>query len=106
LKALRDSAEAIAAFDVAVYMVSLDDAERNRAFAEGLGARHVVLSDPRKEAAEAYDVVALGGLYARRWTFYIDPEGRIRHIDKSVDVATAGQDIARTLETLGFPKAE
>jgi peroxiredoxin Q/BCP len=69
LKALRDSAEAIAAFDVAVYMVSLDDAERNRAFAEGLKARHVVLSDPLKEAADAYGVVALGGLYARRWTF-------------------------------------
>jgi peroxiredoxin Q/BCP len=48
----------------------------------------------------------LAGLYARRWTFYIDEDGRIREIDKDVDVATAGQDIARTLETLGFPKAE
>jgi peroxiredoxin len=49
--------------------------------------------------------VALAGLYARRWTFYIDEGGRIRQIDKNVDVATAGQDIARNLETLGFPKA-
>ena len=106
MKALRDSAEAIAAFDVAVYMVSLDDAEKNRAFAEGLNARHVVLSDPLKEAAGSYGVVALRGLYARRLTFYIDPSGRIRHIDKNVDVATAGQDIARTLEELDFPRAE
>ncbi len=106
MKALRDSAEAIAAFDVAVYMVSLDDAEKNRAFAEGLDAKHVVLSDPLKEAARSYGVVALGGLYARRWTFYIDRSGRIRHIDKKVDVATAGQDIARTLEGLGFPRAK
>jgi peroxiredoxin Q/BCP len=87
-------------------MVSLDDAEKNRAFAEGLNAKHVVLSDPLKDAADSYDVVALAGLYARRWTFYIDEDGRIREIDKDVNVATAGQDIARTLERLGFPKAE
>lgn len=87
-------------------MVSLDDAEKNRAFAEALDARHVVLSDPTREAAESYGVMALGGLYARRWTFYIDPGGRIRHIDKDVSVSTAGQDIARTLETLSFPRAE
>jgi peroxiredoxin Q/BCP len=85
-------------------MVSLDDAEKNRAFAEALGAKHVVLSDPDKVAAEAYGVVALGGLYARRWTFYIDKDGVIRHIDTNVDVATAGQDIARTLEVLDFPR--
>lgn len=106
MKALRDSAEAIAAFDVAVYMVSLDDAEKNRAFAEGLDAKHVVLSDPLKEAAESYGVVAFGGLYSRRWTFYIDESGTIRRIDKNVDVATAGQDIARNLEELGVPRAE
>jgi peroxiredoxin Q/BCP len=87
-------------------MVSLDDPEKNRAFAEELKARHVVLSDPLKTAAEAYGVTALGGLYARRWTFYIDPAGIIRHIDKNVNVSSAGQDIARTLATLGFPKAE
>ena len=87
-------------------MVSLDDAEKNRAFAEQLGARHVVLSDPSKAAAESYGVVALGGLYARRWTFYIDEAGRIRHVDKDVKVETAGQDIARTLETLDFPRVE
>jgi peroxiredoxin len=77
LKALRDSADAIAAFDVAVYMVSLDDAEKNRAFAEGLNAKHVVLSDPLKEAADSYGVLALAGLYARRWTFYIDEDGSL-----------------------------
>jgi len=87
-------------------MVSLDDADKNREFAQALEARHVLLSDPLGEAARAYGVTALGGLYARRWTFYIDAQGVIREIDKNVDTATAGQDIARTLERLGFPKAE
>ena len=87
-------------------MVSLDDAKQNRAFAESLNAAHVVLSDPLKQAAEAYGVLGFGGLYSKRWTFYIDPSGKIRHIDKDVDVETAGQEIARTLEELGFPRAE
>ena len=87
-------------------MVSLDDPDKNRAFAEELKAKHVVLSDPLKEAAEAYGVTAPGRPYARRWTFYIDEAGRIRHIDKSVNVSSAGQDIARNLETLGFPGAD
>ena len=85
-------------------MVSLDTPEKNRAFAESLGAAHVVLSDPTGEVAKAYGVVGLGGLFAKRWTFYIDRDGVIRAIDKNVSTATAGQDIARTLEALRFPK--
>jgi peroxiredoxin len=48
-------------------------------------------------------VSTLGGFYTRRWTFYIDLNGRIRHIDKNVQVESAGQDIARNLKELGFP---
>ena len=85
-------------------MVSLDDPEKNQEFAEGLGAKHVLLSDPTGETAKAYGVSALGGLFAKRWTFYIDRDGVIRAIDKSVSTSTAGQDIARKLGELGFPK--
>ena len=86
--------------------MSLDDPEKNRAFAESLGTSQVLLSDPDGEVARAYGVTALGGLYARRWTFYIDRDGVIRAIDKDVDVSSAGQDIARKLGELGFPKRE
>ena len=85
-------------------MVSLDSPEKNRAFAQALEAAHVLLSDPGGETATAYGVRALGGLVARRWTFYIDDRGIIREIDKDVRVDTAGQDIAATLERLGFPR--
>jgi peroxiredoxin Q/BCP len=85
-------------------MVSLDDAEKNRAFADSLEAKHVLLSDPTGETAKAYGVAGLAGLFARRWTFYIDREGTIRAIDQNVSTATAGQDIARKLGELGFPK--
>ena len=100
--ALRDSAKELEAYQAAVFLVSLDRPERNRAFAESLKAAHVLLSDPGKEVADAYGVTALGGLYSRRWTFYIDRDGVVREIDKYVNVGTAGQDIAANLKALGF----
>jgi peroxiredoxin Q/BCP len=85
-------------------MVSLDKPERNREFAESLGAKHTLLSDPSGAVARAWGVTSLGGLFARRWTFYIDREGVVRFIDKKVNVESAGQDIARRLAELGFPR--
>jgi len=87
-------------------MVSLDTPEKNKAFAESLDTTQVLLSDPQGKAADAYDVRGFGGLYSKRWTYYIDREGVIREIDKSVNVATAGQDIASRLAKLGFPKKD
>ena len=85
-------------------MVSLDDPDKNAAFAASLGALLPVVSDPKGIVAKQYGVLALGGLYARRWTFYIDVEGRVRAIDKKVSPASAGVDMLRKLEELGFPK--
>ena len=85
-------------------MVSLDDPDKNRAFAESVGASFVLLSDKDKQAAERYGVLALGGLYAKRITFYIDAAGKIVRIDRDVDAATHGPDVIQTLEKLGFPK--
>jgi peroxiredoxin Q/BCP len=84
--------------------VSLDDPAKNAEFARSLGAKHALLSDDSGAVAGRYGVLGLGGLYARRWTFYIDSSGRIAAIDKDVNVKTAGQDIARKLGELGFPK--
>ena len=85
-------------------MVSLDSAEKNKAFAESVGASFVLLSDPDKTESEKFGVLGLGGLFTKRWTFYIDPTGVIRKIDKDVRTGSHGQDIVRTLGELGFPR--
>lgn len=85
-------------------MVSLDDVEKNRAFAESVGAGFVLLSDPERAVADRYGVIGLGGLYARRWTFYIDRDGLVRYIDKDVSPSSHGEDVVRKLGELGFPK--
>jgi alkyl hydroperoxide reductase subunit AhpC len=63
-----------------------------------------VLSDTTGKAARAFGVVDDARKVPRRWTFYVDAEGIIRHIDKSVATETAGTDIARRLHALGFPR--
>ena len=86
-------------------MVSLDSPEKNRDFAESLDANFPLLSDPGKQVARAYGVVGLVPLFAKRRTFYIDPQGVIRHLEEDVDPATHGEQIVRTLADLGFPRA-
>ena len=83
-------------------MASLDSAEKNAAFAEALGANFTLLSDPSGETARAYGVLGLTRFFAKRWTFYIDLDGTVRKIDKSVDPAHHGEEIARTLAELEF----
>ena len=85
-------------------MVSLDSADRNGEFSTAHGDGFPVVSDPTGETARAYGVVAEDGRYARRFTFYIDRDGVIRYVDREVDPRTAGRDVARRLEKLGFPK--
>jgi peroxiredoxin len=41
---------------------------------------------------------------AKRWTFYIGADGKIRYVDKEVKVDSAGADIAARLAQLGTPK--
>jgi peroxiredoxin Q/BCP len=105
LAALRDSAAELATFDAAVFMVSLDTPDENRAFAESLGAPQVLLSDATGLTASAYGVMADSGKYAKRVTFYIDREGLVRFVDSKVDVTSAGSAIGQRLESLGFPRA-
>jgi peroxiredoxin Q/BCP len=79
-------------------MVSLDPPETNRAFADSVNAGITLLSDPDGEAAQAYGVLAPGGKYAQRRTFYIGRDGLIRRIDKEVSPSTHGSDLVRMLE--------
>lgn len=85
-------------------MVSLDNPGKNADFANSLDVKFPILSDPTKQAAKAYGVLGLAGLYAKRWTFYIDPEGVIQAIDRSVRVGGAGRDLAEYLGDLDFPR--
>jgi len=96
---------------LAYFMVSVDTPEDNKAFAEKEQANFPMLSDPGKQVAEAYGVLPPvnpdrpdAPRYARRWMFFIGPDGKILHIEKVGHTADAGEYLAKTLAELGVKK--
>jgi len=82
-------------------MASTDTLNDVTAFAKLHEANFPILSDASKSVSRSFGVLSAFG-YAKRWTFYIDSNGTIRDIDRSVNPATAGPDLAKNLERLGF----
>jgi peroxiredoxin Q/BCP len=89
-------------------MVSVDTLEDNKAFALKEHADFPMLANPDKKVAMAYGVIAPDAppdrQFARRWTFYIDPTGKIARIDKAVKPAESGQGIVTNLTELKVPE--
>jgi peroxiredoxin Q/BCP len=89
-------------------MVSVDTLEQNKAFALKEQADFPMLADPDKKVAFAYQVIAPDAppdrQFARRYTYYIDPTGKIALIDKAVKPASSGQDIVTHLTELKVPE--
>lgn len=103
-KSLAEHGDLIKKYNVTYFMASVDslDGEKgNKAFAEAHNADFPLLSDPTKETATAYGVLAERG-FANRWTFYIGKDGRIQAIDKDVAtrLETSAQDMAAKLGAL------
>ncbi len=96
--------ERLKAFDVAYFTASCDKPEQNAKFAESVQADYPILSDPKGDVARAYGVIGTLRPVPRRWTFFIDKDGKILHIDKDVQTATHAADVAAKLEELGVPK--
>ena len=90
------------AFDVAFFEASVLSEEWNRDLAEMLDLPHPVLSDPGRQVAAAYGVLAGSRPAAARWTFYIGLDGRILYIDKNVTADGHGEEVPARLKLLGF----
>ena len=102
-RSFRDSGDVIKSYDVAYFMASVDTEQKNADFAKQEMANFPMLSDPSKATATAYGVLGTRGV-ANRWTFYIAPNGTIAYIEKSVQTATAGPQLAERLAALNVPK--
>lgn len=101
----------IKSYDVNYFMVSVDKPEDNKAFADQEQADFPMLSDPGMQVAEAYGVLPPPNpaapdrpRYARRWMFFIDPNGVIKHVETQGHTSDAGTFLASKLAELGVPK--
>ena len=89
-------------------MISVDTLDDNKAFAAKEHADFPMLANPDKKVAMAYGVIPADApadrQFARRWTFYIDPTGKIALIDRQVRPASSGEDIVTHLQELKIPE--
>jgi thioredoxin-dependent peroxiredoxin len=105
-KDLSEYEEKIDATGAAHFMISTDKVEDNTRFAKEYGAAFPILADPEKKVGEAYGVLMPAG-FAKRWTFYIDKDGIIQHIDKAVKPNSAAEDTLKLIGDLNLgTKAE
>ena len=84
-------------------MISVDTPEDNKKFAEMHEADYPILSDVQKRSPTSTECSRPAGL-ARRWTFYIAPDGKILHIDNAVKPASSGPDMVAKLGELNIAK--
>ncbi len=89
--------------EVAYFMASVDPIEENIKFALDNDADFPLLSDPTKETAKAYDVLAFYGV-PNRHTIYISKKGEIMYVDTQVNPETSAEDMAAKLIELGVQK--
>jgi peroxiredoxin Q/BCP len=83
--AFRDNIEQIRKLGAEIYGISADDVEAVKNFKAKHRLNFVLLADPGLEAIKSYGTKMPALSISKRWTFIIDPELRIRAIEKDVD---------------------
>ncbi|WP_392533353.1 peroxiredoxin [Nostoc sp. C117] len=91
----RDAQSKYQGKDVVVLGVSADDEVSHQAFTQKYNLNFPLLADSDKSLITAFDVD--GGGYAKRVTYVIDPQGKIVHVDASVNTTTHAEDILAAL---------
>jgi thioredoxin-dependent peroxiredoxin len=98
----RDESERLVPFNVQVLGISVDSRESHESFAKKFKLNFPVLADPTRKITRAYGALAFYRL-ARRMTFIIDPQGKIRKIFKSVNPKIHVEEVAQALTELQAP---
>lgn len=98
--AFRDNIESIRKLGAEVFGVSYDSVSDQAQFHKNQRLNFTLLADEKSDILKLYGTkMAVIGL-SKRWTFVIDPELKIRSIDKDVDPAADAKKVAATIEAL------
>ena len=103
---MKESGKTLKEFDVAYFAASVDEAEKNKEFAESLEVDFPILSDSDSSVAKAYGIYNTERGVANRVTFYIGEDRKVLFVDDKVKVDEHGDDIAKKLKELEVPKKE
>jgi peroxiredoxin Q/BCP len=98
----RDDLPALRALNVQILGISVDDTKSHAQFAQKFHLPFPLLADT--DGAVAHDYGALWSIgplrIAKRYTFVIDPEGRIAKIYRNVKPATHSRELQQDLKEL------
>lgn len=100
--AFRDDYKVIVAQNTQVLGVSVDDQASHAEFAEKYSLPFPLLSDEGGKVAKRYQALtSLGPIkFAKRHTFIIDPNGKIKKIYRKVEAASHSKQILADLKLL------
>jgi peroxiredoxin Q/BCP len=98
----RDRSPDLAAAGAIVLGVSLDPVESHQAFAEKYSLAFDLLADTEHSAAKRYGVLGdfNGVPIAKRVTFLIGQDGKVKKIFRDVDVSEHGEEVLEALRQL------
>ena len=98
--AFRDSVSVIRKEGAEVFGISSDEVTKLAAFHKEHKLTFLLLSDPNSKTISEYGVkMPIVGM-AKRWTFIVDPELKIRYINDKVDPALDAKLVSDTLKML------
>jgi peroxiredoxin Q/BCP len=97
--AFRDSIDKIRALNAEVYGVSADEVEDLKAFQNNHRLSFDLLADPDGKVIRQYGAKMPVLTMAKRWTFIIDPDLKIRAIERDVDPLLDAKQVAEKLQS-------
>jgi peroxiredoxin Q/BCP len=103
--AFRDNISQIRKLGAELFGISADDVEALKKFKKNHNLNFVLLADPRLDAIKAYGTKMPALTMSKRWTFIVDPNLKIRSIEKDVDPVLDAQRVAEMLQKLQKPPA-
>jgi peroxiredoxin Q/BCP len=108
--AFRDSIQPIRDQGAEVYGISVDTIEDQAAFHAEQHLVFSLLADPEGHVVELYGAKMPVVTMAKRWTFIIDPDLKVRQIERDVDptldAKRVAAEIARLKQAAGAPATQ
>ena len=104
----RDMQKEFEEKDVEVVGVSGDTVESHQTFKQAEDLNFTLLADPEGKIAKAFGVPVKSvgeNLFASRWTFVIDRDGRVAHKDEKVDATKDTATVLKVIEKLEQAKS-
>lgn len=98
--AFRDNIAQIRKLDADIFGISADKVEAVSEFKKKHSLNFTLLADPELRAIKAYGTKMPLLNISKRWTFIIDPDLRIRSIEKDVDPILDARRVAEALKSL------